>query len=29
MFVGFRLVRPMKTPAKEEIERFYEAFLDK
>lgn len=29
MFMGFRLVRPLKTPAKEEIEKFYEAYLDK
>lgn len=29
MFVGFRVVRPVKTPSKEEIERFYAAFMDK
>lgn len=29
MFVGFRLVRPLKTPTREEIDGFYAAFLDK
>lgn len=28
MFVGFRIVRPVKTPTKEEIESFYAAFMD-
>ena len=28
-FVGFRIVRPVKTPSKEEIQSFYEAFMDK
>lgn len=28
MFVGFRIVRPVKTPSKEEIESFYGAFMD-
>jgi formylglycine-generating enzyme required for sulfatase activity len=28
MFVGFRLVRPLKQPAKEEAEKFYSQYLD-
>ncbi len=29
MFVGFRIVRPVKAPTEDEIENFYAAFMDK
>lgn len=29
MYVGFRVVRPLKQPSKEEIEKFYAQYLDK